>query len=153
MKLLQINKDGKILGWYDDEISHEIPADAIKITDEEFNYALSIFATHYLKEKFIHNDERTPEQKNEFSAFKLLNDKNKTINNLQVTYKDVIYQADEVSQDRINRNINAMNDTDTVQWVSYNNDVHTLNKEDLKNILALACEEMTKNILYFKSLK
>lgn len=49
MRYVYFNEDGLVLGFYDDEIS-QIPAGAVKISDEEYKKALSLNLNHYNKE-------------------------------------------------------------------------------------------------------
>lgn len=67
------------------------------------------------------------------------------VQNIEVTYKDVVYQGEEKSQDRMSRAVSALPNTDvTTLWVAKDNSVQLLNKEDLQNILLLARTEMSR---------
>lgn len=66
------------------------------------------------------------------------------VQNIEITYNEVIYQGDEKSQDRMSRAINGLQDTDTIQWVAKDNSVHDLLKEDLISILSLAGNEQSR---------
>jgi hypothetical protein len=55
-----------------------------------------------------------------------------------VEFNGIIYDADEVSQDRISRTIVAMNDNETFPWKNYNNTFVELTKEELRSLLRLA---------------
>ena len=66
------------------------------------------------------------------------------VDNIEVTYNDVVYQGDEKSQDRMSRAIVGMDDDDTIEWTAKDNSKVTLLKSDLKQILRLAGIEQTK---------
>jgi len=66
------------------------------------------------------------------------------VDNIEVTYNNVVYQGDELSQTRIARAITAMGDSDTIDWVAKDNSVHPLTKDDLKAILLKAGQEQSK---------
>ena len=67
------------------------------------------------------------------------------VSNIEVIYNNIIYQGDEVSQDRMSRAINGLpDDIITIDWKAKDNSSHILNKVDLKQILYLACQEQTK---------
>lgn len=67
------------------------------------------------------------------------------VDNIEVTYNDVVYQGDETSQDRMSRAINGLpDDTSTVYWKAKDNSKQKLNKMQLKEILYLAGQEQTR---------
>lgn len=66
------------------------------------------------------------------------------VDNIEITYNEVVYQGDEISQDRMSRYINGINDIDIVLWIAKDNSKVSLTKEDLKQILRLAGIEQTK---------
>lgn len=51
--LVHIDENGKILGWYDMKISQNIPDGVIEISEQDFENALKIFATHYINNSFV----------------------------------------------------------------------------------------------------
>ena len=58
------------------------------------------------------------------------------VESIEVTYDQVVYQGDEISQGRMSRSIAALpDDVMTVPWVAKDNSVHHLNKAQLKAIL------------------
>lgn len=58
------------------------------------------------------------------------------VDNIEVTYNNVVYQGDEVSQTRMSRAIAALpDDVTTIDWVAKDNSVRQLNKGDLQAIL------------------
>ena len=65
------------------------------------------------------------------------------LGNLEVSYNDVIYQADEVSQGRMNRAIVNLLDDETINWVAKDNSIQVLTKSDLKQIARLAGQAQT----------
>lgn len=63
------------------------------------------------------------------------------LDNLEITHDGVIYQADEVSQDRMARAIVAMETfpaETTINWVAKDNSIHSLTRADLQAMLGLA---------------
>ena len=66
------------------------------------------------------------------------------VNNIEITYNNVVYQGDEKSQDRMSRAIVGMDDDDTIEWTAKDNSKVTLLRSDLKQILRLAGIEQTK---------
>lgn len=63
------------------------------------------------------------------------------IKNLEISYSDVIYEADEIAQSRMLRAIKALEidqelggSITTVDWVAKDDTIHTLNINDLKKI-------------------
>ena len=66
------------------------------------------------------------------------------VENIEVTYNDVVYQGDEKSQDRMSRAIVGMDDDDTIEWTAKDNSKVVLLRSDLKQILRLSGIEQTK---------
>ena len=67
------------------------------------------------------------------------------IKNIEVSYKGILYQGDETSQDRISRAINGLpNDVTTISWKAKDNSSQELTRLDLKEILFLAIQEQTR---------
>jgi len=72
--------------------------------------------------------------KREREAFKA--ERQKLVDNIEVTYNALIFQGDEISQDRMSRAINALpDDVSTILWVAKDNTATQLNKIDLRAIL------------------
>ena len=71
-------------------------------------------------------------------------DKDVAVSNIEIKYNGVVYQGDEISQNRMSRTINGMLDTDTIMWTAKNNSKVELTKEELIQILRLATIEQTK---------
>lgn len=78
---------------------------------------------------------------------KLKNQRQVLIDNIEVTYNNIIYQCDEISQDRMSRAINGMPDTETILWKAKDNSIQTLTKEDLRIILYKAGQEQTRILI------
>lgn len=80
--------------------------------------------------------------------FNFTSDKNKKeylVSQLEVEYKGIVYQADEESQNRLNRVLNSLpNDTIVTEWKAKDNNIQYLNKVDLKEILFRATTKQTK---------
>lgn len=66
------------------------------------------------------------------------------VNNIVVSYNDVEYQGDEVSQDRLSRAINGLPEDKTIEWKAKDNSKQLLTKDDLRQILYLAGQEQTR---------
>ena len=65
--------------------------------------------------------------------------RNDAVDNIEVTYNNVVYQGDEKSQDRMARAIIALHDnTTTIDWVAKDNSITPLTKIDLQSILVQA---------------
>ena len=62
MKYAYLDKDNKLLGWYDDEIHSEIPIPNIEVTEEDWQEAITINANCYEDGKFLVKDFRTSEE-------------------------------------------------------------------------------------------
>ena len=66
------------------------------------------------------------------------------VDNIEVTYKGIIYQGDEVSQSRICRVVIGLPDNGSIQWKAKDNSINELTKADLKEILFLAGQKQTE---------
>ena len=62
MKYAHLDKENKILGWYDDSIHSEMPIPNIKVSEEVWQEAININANCYEDGEFIVKDFRTPEE-------------------------------------------------------------------------------------------
>lgn len=62
MKYAYLDKENKILGWYDDDIHDIIPTPNIEVNDEVWQKAININANCYENGEFIVKDFRTPEE-------------------------------------------------------------------------------------------
>jgi len=74
MKLVNYDKNGRILGWYDDTIHKKLPTDVLEVEDEVWNEAISINANYIDIEtkKVCVKDFRTPSEKEE-DMYKAIN--------------------------------------------------------------------------------
>ena len=66
------------------------------------------------------------------------------VDNIEVTYKGIVYQGDEVSQSRLSRAITGLSDSVSIQWKAKDNSIRELTKADLKEILFLAVQKQTE---------
>ena len=66
------------------------------------------------------------------------------VNNIEVQYKDNVFQGDEVSQNRLSNAINGLNDNELISWKTKDNKFIDMNREELKMVLRLAGAEQTK---------
>lgn len=80
----------------------------------------------------------------EYIKMYLKNNRQNIVENIEVTYNNVVYQGDEKSQDRLSRAIVGMDDDDTIEWTAKDNSKVVLLRSDLKQILRLAGIEQTK---------
>ena len=65
--------------------------------------------------------------------------KKEIVKNSTVEYKGVLYQSDEVSQERMSRAIQTLSEpTSSIKWVTKDNSIQELLRDDLVNILKLA---------------
>jgi len=72
-------------------------------------------------------------------------DRQQKVDNIEVTYNNVVYQGDETSQTRITKAITALpDDTTTVDWIAKDNSVQSLTRIDLKAILLDAGTQQSK---------
>lgn len=138
------NKTNKLLGWYDKEVYTKIPTPNIEVEEKVWQEAININANCYENGKFIVKDFRTNEEikQAEYETWK--QERQNKVDNLEVTYNEVVYQGDELSQARVSRAIAVMNDTETTQWVAKDNSIQILNKADLSAILKEAGTKQTK---------
>ncbi len=81
-------------------------------------------------------------------------EKKLSIKNIEVQYKGNTYQGDEVSQERLSRAIIVMNTDETIEWVTKDNTITTLSREDLQNILREAFQNQSAIIkTYINNIK
>ena len=73
-------------------------------------------------------------------------ERDSAIERLTVTVDDMVFDANEKSQERIARTIlaNSEDDEKTVEWVLADNTVATVNISQLKRVLSLATEAMSE---------
>lgn len=65
-------------------------------------------------------------------------EKTKALDSAVVQYNGVMYDADEVSQNRILRTIMTIDEVDEVPWIAADNYTHNVTRGDLVEILKLA---------------
>ena len=67
------------------------------------------------------------------------------VENIEVTYNNVVYQGDETSQTRMTKAITALpDDSTTINWIAKDNSVQSLTRVDLKAILLDAGTQQSK---------
>lgn len=137
MKYVNLEKTtNKILGYYDSEVHGDnIPENSLEISEAQWQNAIDMGANCYIKGKFLVKDFRTDEEikQAEYQTWK--SERQYKVDNLEVTYNEVIYQGDELSQTRMSRAVSVMDDNETTQWVAKDNSIQVLNKADLSTIL------------------
>jgi len=108
MKIAHYDRtNGKLLGWYDDNIHPSIPTPNIKVSDEDWKQAININA-NFINENGIlsKKDFRTLEQ---LKVSKLKELEVSYSNSIQqnIDYLDTTFQADYESQDLIAKTLTA----------------------------------------------
>lgn len=69
----------------------------------------------------------------------------KLVSSIEVSLDGVVFQGDEISQNRMSNAINGLPDeSTTIDWVAKDNTVHQLNKANLKRLLFLAGTEQSE---------
>lgn len=64
--------------------------------------------------------------------------------NIVVEVDGMLFDGDEISQDRMARSAVAMNDEETITWVLHDNSITQVTKQQLLQALRLAGEEQTR---------
>lgn len=142
IRLAHIDNDGKVIKEEKTtSYNNNIHSNCIEIDNnivlnfDKFCY-LYINGEFIEKEKILDNDEVILKTKLE---------KNLLVNNIEIVYKNITYQGDETSQDRISRAINSLtNDLQTITWKAKDNSKQILTRYELKQILSLAMQEQSK---------
>ena len=66
------------------------------------------------------------------------------VSEIEVTYDSVVYQGDEISQERMSRAITAAaDDVETIGWIAKDNSINLLTRVDLKIILKDAGDQQS----------
>ena len=118
-----------------------IHSECIKI-DSDIVFDFSKYEYTYVDGKFIKKELIISPEK---QALRTKEHKAELIRNTEVVYKNIVYQGDETSQDRISRAINGLpDDIATILWKAKDNSSHELTRLDLKEILFLAGQEQTR---------
>lgn len=132
---VQLDND-EIKGWYNSAVNSDIPNDAVEIDIVKAQSAIELYATHYIDGEFS-RVERVIGTEEQRSVFK--REREQMVAKLTVTYESMIFDADEVSQNRMLRPIAALkNDTDTWLWVLTDNSVVYLTRPQFIAVLTLA---------------
>jgi len=72
-------------------------------------------------------------------------DRQQKVDNIEVTYNNIVYQGDETSQSRMTKAITALpDDTTTIPWTAKDNSTQSLTRADLKAILLDAGTQQSK---------
>ena len=89
MKYTHLDKENKILGWYDDDIHSKIPIPNIEVSEEVWQEALNINANCYENGKFIFKDFRTDEQREQQRIQQIESKCNQAIEAVYPIYKQI----------------------------------------------------------------
>ena len=73
-------------------------------------------------------------------------EKNETLSKMTVEYNGNTFQSDDTSQNRLSRNLSVLGDEESINWKTYDNEIVSLNKVDIKEILKLAALKYTEII-------
>lgn len=92
--------------------------------------------------------EPTEEEKQAQALADAKRERAKAVERLTVEVDGMVFDADEVSQQRVARSILALQEGETMPWVLYDNTIVQVNKSQLMQVLRLAgqkqCELWTK---------
>jgi hypothetical protein len=103
----------------------------IQMTDSEFRDIVKNDSLRVLKEQFIIDN-----------------------NDLKVASETgIVYDANEKSQNRLSNALATLTEGETIEWVSANNTIHTLSREQVKNILKLAITHQTNLVISYNNSK
>lgn len=69
--------------------------------------------------------------------------RDKSINELSISFNGKIFQADETSQIRMLKAILSLENNESIQWITKDNQIVTLTKEQLTNIFKKIIKEQT----------
>lgn len=146
MNYLQIDTNNNIKGFircseYDLINYKEAYPDSDFISTELDTFEFDSNFTYKIENNEITKNERTDSS---YLSYKRKLSKQNIVENIEVTYNDVVYQGDEKSQDRMSRAIVGSDDDDTIEWTAKDNSKVVLLRSDLKQILRLAGIEQTK---------
>ena len=115
---------------------------SLYIEHSEDSFEFDSNYTYKVEDGVVVKTERTDED-----YLKQASKSNRTtlVENIEVEYNGVVYQGDEISQDRMSRAINSLpDDVVTILWKSKDNSNQELTRLDLKEILFLAGQEQTR---------
>ena len=102
------------------------------------------------EDKYIYQDGEfvlDPEFGNKKSAKELAEAKQyraEAVNQITVEVDGMLFDGDEVSQERMSRSIVALDDGETIIWVLHDNSIANVTKEQLKMALRLAGQKQTE---------
>lgn len=82
--------------------------------------------------------EPTEEEKQAQALADAKRDRAKAVDRLTVEVDGMVFDADEVSQQRVARSIIALQEGETMPWVLYDNTIVQVNKSQLMQVLRLA---------------
>lgn len=104
MKYAHLDKENKILGWYDTAIHSEIPTPNIKVSEKVWQDAININANCYEDDKFIVKDFRTGK---EIEAQRVTSIKNKAKEVIEEKYP--LYKQNNILMSGVTADISSMN--------------------------------------------
>ena len=121
------NTNNKIFAYDDEQVVQGFGKDLTAITQAEIDAVLN-----------------PPKTKAQIIA-EWKQDRQQKVDNIEVTYNNVVYQGDETSQTRMTKAITALPDDDTtIDWIAKDNSIQSLTRVDLKAILLDASTQQSK---------
>ena len=153
------NTKNEIFAYDDEQVKQGYGKNLEKLEKGEFYDSISKSIKPYKLEGFI--EVKRDENNSIISPQELIDELNKQkllkktikwkkerqtkVDNIEVTYNNIVYQGDEISQTRMARAIMALpDDTTTINWVAKDNSVQKLTRVDLKAILLDAGSQQTQ---------
>lgn len=88
--------------------------------------------------------EPTPEEVEAQELAKAKEQRAEAVNQITVEVDGMVFDGDEVSQERMSRSIVALDDGETIIWVLHDNSIANVTKEQLKMALRLAGQKQTE---------
>jgi len=145
--------NGKLLGWYDNNIHKNIPTPNIKVSDEAWKQAININANFIDKNGVLSKkDFRTLEQLKDSKLKELASSYSNSIQQ-NIDYLDTTFQADKASQDLIASNLSVGSVPDGFYWKDLDNNNVQMSYEDLQGLAAAIQARGLINFSKYQDLK
>lgn len=156
MKYTHLDKENKMLGWYDDSIHSIIPTPNIEVTDEVWQEAININANCYENGEFVVKDFRTEEEielaKIERIKSELKSAKKLALDNIVVDVDGKLFDGNETARLNI---MSAIQSSELVGltetgWKLADNTSSVVTQDELKMALALSIQEVGRIVMVTK---
>lgn len=135
-----VDDSGFVLNWFTLNSLFIVPDDGIDITEEQYEFAVNVGATHYIDGQFF-RDTSNLTSKELHDSFKA--ERAMLVGSITVEVDGMLLDGDEISQDRMSRSLIAMNDDELQTWILHDNTVVQLTKTQLRQALRLAGLQQT----------